>query len=71
MNTSDKRPSFAAMASTKKDNCLYHSSECYLRDLKRDYAKRLDNINYIKSTNDLSAKVSALSDSLSTRGGNL
>ncbi|QLZ68468.1 hypothetical protein FOLKNPGA_01247 [Legionella sp. PC1000] len=68
MYWSNQKPPFAAMAK-EKSSLVQSLEERYLKDLKRNYAKRIDNINLIKSNNKLSEKIDVLSDAIS-KGGN-
>ncbi len=70
MSEENKRPPLAAMA-RKTDCYLEHSKERYIQDLKRNYARRLDDINRTESHNKLSMKIDLLLDALSKRGGSL
>lgn len=68
MNRSNERPSFAEMAK-EKSSYVQTPEERRLQDLKRNYAKRLDNINLTKSNNTLSEQIGLLCNLIS-KGGN-
>lgn len=65
MNRSNERPPFAAMANRKD----YPKS--YLSNLKQIYAKRKDNIELIKSNNELVSALRALTNQIVKSGGHL
>jgi hypothetical protein len=62
MSMTKKRPSLRTMADNNTD---------YLNNLKRNYSRRKDNIELIKSNRELAEKISSLSDLIVKKGGDL
>lgn len=64
MSTSSKRPSPLTMASEKD-----YPNQSYLRDLKQNYARRIDNIELIKSNNILVSVIRSFTEQICRNGG--
>ena len=66
MNRSNERPPLRTVANLKD-----YRNESYLRDLKQNYAKRKDNIELIKSNNNLASVIRLLTEQFCRNRGRL